>query len=132
LYAKSISDLQGELAHRFVKRLYSRTNKKNVVRQIAKNERRSTRLRHAREAAAAPQHHHIHHVQFSDSDSLPHTNFYQHHHMSDSKNFSHHLMNFVSQPPNDPAKKVDSFMCSTYFYDQLLYRILFQSSKAIY
>jgi len=101
--------MQGELAHRFVKRLYGRTNKNNAIRQIAKNERRNVRLRHARDAAAAPrrQHdHHDHHVQFSDHDPLPPTSFHQHHHMSDSKNFPHHLMSFIRQPPNDPAKKV--------------------------
>ena len=100
----SILFMQGELAHCFVKRLYGRTNKKNAVKQIAKNERRNARLSHAHEAAAAP--HQSHHVQFSDHDPLPPTSFHQHHHMSDSKNFPHHLMSFISQPPNDPAKKM--------------------------
>jgi hypothetical protein len=98
-------DFQGELAHRFVKHLYSRTNKNNALKQIAKNERRSTRLQHAREAAAA-HYQHIHHVQFSDNDPLPYTGFYEHHHLSDSTNFPLNLMAFVNQPPNDPAKAV--------------------------
>jgi hypothetical protein len=89
-----------------VKRLYGRTNKNNAAKQIAKNERRNTRLQRAREAAAAPYRRHSHHVQFSDHDPLPPTSFYQHHHMSDSKNFPHHLMSFIGHLPNDPAKKV--------------------------
>ena len=96
--------MQGELAHHFVKWLYGRTNKNNAIKQIAKNECQNARLRCAHKSAAEP--HQCHHVQFSDHDPLPPTSFHQHHHMSDSKNFPHHLMSFISQPPNDPAKKV--------------------------
>ena len=99
---------QGEVAHRFIKRLYSRTNKNNAVKQIAKNERRSTRLRRAREAAAAPRVRHAHHVPFAESDPVPHSSI-DHHQMSDSKNFSHHLMTFISEPAGDPAKIVGLF-----------------------
>jgi len=97
---------QGELAHRIVKRLYSRTNKKNAIKQIAKNERRSVRLRRAREAAAAPRNHHLHHIPFTKSDPLPYTSIDQHHHMSDSRNHPLNLMSFVNEPAGDPAKKV--------------------------
>lgn len=40
--------LQGELAHRLVKRLYGSTNKKNIASQIGKRVRRLERIRHAR------------------------------------------------------------------------------------
>ena len=111
----SVLFMQGELAHCFVKRLYGRTNKNNAAKQIAKNERRNARLRRAREAAAAPHQHHSHHVKFSDHDPLPPTGFHQHHHMSDSKNFPHHLMGFISQPPNDPAKKVGFYLLGLFW-----------------
>jgi hypothetical protein len=94
---------QGELAHRLVKRLYRRTNKINATRQIARHERRGTRLRRAREAARLR---HTHHVQFSENDRLPYTDVEQHHHISDSRNHPLDIMGFVHDPPNDPAKKV--------------------------
>jgi hypothetical protein len=127
---------QGELAHRLVKKFYRRTNKVKATRQIAKHERRDTRLRRAQEAAAAPLRKHAHHVQFSDNDPLPYTGVEQHHHISDSKNYSHHLLSFVMDPPNDPAKKV----CISYYgvyaiyqFDtfHLLYRISSPNSKTI-
>jgi len=96
--------LQGELAHRTVKRLYRRTNRINATRQIARHERRSTRLRRAQEAASRQGH--DHHVQLSDNDPLPYTAVDQHHHVSDSRNHPLNLMSFVHTPPNDPAKKV--------------------------
>jgi hypothetical protein len=89
-----------------VKKFYHRTNKINATRQIARLERRETRLRRAREAATAPRKRHAHHVQFSDNDPLPYTGIEQHHHISDSKSFPHQLLNFVNDPPNDPAKMV--------------------------
>ena len=89
-----------------VKRLYYRTNKNKPARQIARQERRSTRLRRAREAAARPSIRHLHHVPFSASDPLPHTAVDQHHHMSDTRNFPHHLMTFASNPAGDPARIV--------------------------
>ena len=98
--------LQGELAHRLVKKFYRRTNKINATRQIARLERRETRLRRAREAVTAQRKRHAHHVQFSDNDPLPYTSIEQHHHISDSKSFPHQLLNFVNDPPNDPAKMV--------------------------
>jgi hypothetical protein len=100
---------QGELAHRLVKRFYQRTNKKDAIRQITRHERRYVRLRRAREAAASPRRRQAHHVSFSENDALPPSEADRHHHMSDSKNFPHHLLSFVQQPPHDPAKKVYLF-----------------------
>ncbi|KAF8228433.1 hypothetical protein L208DRAFT_1291363, partial [Tricholoma matsutake] len=101
----SYSTQIGELVHHLVKHFYQQTNKKDAVRQIAKHERCHTWLCHAKEAAASPWRRHAHHVAFSESDPLPFTRSDLHHHMSDSKNFLHHLLSFVHQPLNDPAKK---------------------------
>src|ERR1700736_447675 len=98
--------MQGELAHRLVKRFYQRTNKNNAIRQIAKHERRHTRLRRAAKAATSPRRRHTHHVAFSADDPLPPSGVDLHHHLSDSKNSVHHLLSFVRQPLGDPAKKV--------------------------
>jgi hypothetical protein len=90
-----------------VKRFYGRTNKNNAIKQIAKHERRTTRLRRAREAASAPRNKgHAHQVAFSDNDPLPCTGPDLHHHMSDSQNHPHHLLSFVGEPVHDPAKNV--------------------------
>lgn len=99
-----------------MKRFYTRTNKVNAIRQIAKQEHRYTRLRRAREAAKANHHRkHIHHVGFSENDPLPRTSIDLHHQISDSTRYSHHLLNFVQNPPNDPSKKV----CSSWLQSPL-------------
>lgn len=97
---------QGELAHRLVKRFYGRTNKNNATKQIARHERRHTRLRRAREAAEDPCRRHAHHVGFSDNDPLPYTGIDMHHYMSDAKTHPHHLQSFIREPADDPSKKV--------------------------
>jgi hypothetical protein len=103
----SLNSMQGELSHRLVKRFYSRTNKINPSKHIAKQERRYTHLRRAREAAKANHHRkHAHHVGFSDSDPLPASTVDLHHHISDSTQYPHHLLSFVRNPPDDPSKKV--------------------------
>jgi hypothetical protein len=101
--------MQGELAHRTVKQHYRRTNKINSTSQIAKLERRSTRLQRVREAIQKREltaRLHAHHIPLSGRDPLPNTSVEQHHHISDSRNFPLRLMSFVHDPPNDPAKKV--------------------------
>lgn len=118
---------QGELAHRLVKRFYTRTNKINAVKHIAKQERRHARLRRARDAAKLHLHRkHIHHVGFSDNDPLPCTGIDIHHHISDSTRYYHSLLSFVRDPPNDPAKKVHwDFKCNSSL-THATPRILFQ------
>ncbi|KAF8227209.1 hypothetical protein L208DRAFT_1297930 [Tricholoma matsutake] len=101
----SYSTQIGELSHCLVKCFYHRTNKKDATQQIAKHERCHTRLRHAKEAAASPRRHHPHHIAFFENDPLPFSGVDLHHHLSDSKNFPHHLLSFVHEPRNDPAKK---------------------------
>ena len=99
---------QGELAHRLVKRFYGRTNKNNATKQIAKHERRRTRLRKAVEAAklaAKTNQLHPHHV-MCDSDPLPVTSPDMHHHISESNNFPCNIFSFIHKFPHDPAVKV--------------------------
>lgn len=93
-----------------MKKFYRRTNKVNATRQIARLERRETRLRRAKEAASSPRRKHSHHVQFSDNDPLPYIDVRQHHHVSDSKSCPHQLLSFINDPPNDPAKKVSIYL----------------------
>lgn len=79
------------------------------MKHIAKQERRHTRLRRAREAAKAQYHRkHLHHVGFSDNDPLPSTGVDLHHHISDSTRYPQHLLRFVQDPPGDPSKLVYS------------------------
>jgi hypothetical protein len=81
---QALTLLQGELAHRLVERFYTRTNKINAAKNFAKQERRHTRLRQAREAVKAYHiRKHAHHVGFSDNDPLPYTGVDLHHHISD-------------------------------------------------
>jgi hypothetical protein len=99
-----------------VKKFYRRTNKINATRQIAKLEHRETHLCRVREAVTAQRKRHAHHVQFSDNDPLPYTGIEQHHPISDSKSFPHQLLNFVNDPPNDPAKMV----CISYLWESAI------------
>ncbi|KAF8890440.1 hypothetical protein BD779DRAFT_1438607 [Infundibulicybe gibba] len=104
----SYSTQTGELAHRTVKRYYQRTNKNNAIRQIAKQERRATRLRRAKEAAQLserPPNRHSHHPEVSKDDSNI-TGVELHHYMSSSRDCKQHIMVFPNHPHlNDPAKK---------------------------
>ncbi|KAJ7163736.1 hypothetical protein C8R46DRAFT_1221491 [Mycena filopes] len=81
----------GELAHRFVKRLYGRTNKNNATKQMTRLERRDTRIRRAKQAAAAPRNRHGQRT-FSDNDGSEYAGLDVHHHMSQAH-------------AHDPAKK---------------------------
>ncbi|KAF7974699.1 hypothetical protein HWV62_11479 [Athelia sp. TMB] len=100
----SYSTQTGELEHRRVKRLYGRTNKRNAVRQIARRERRETRLLRAHRAAKAKLEH-PHHVSFSEDDTLPPTHPAMHHHISDSMRHYQDAFSFGKMYPGDPASK---------------------------
>ena len=89
-----------------MKRLYTRTNKNDAVKQIAKLERRQTLLRRAQEAIKTQAHIHPPHAHHAEEDPLPPTCIEMHHHISDSKNHPHDLLNFVNNLPHDPAIKV--------------------------
>lgn len=97
---------QGELAHRFVKRLYGRTNKNNATKQMTRLERRDTRLRRAAQSAAAPC---VRTRVFSDNDATLYTGLDTHHQISKSRKEPIHLFKFVKENSHDPAKKVVFF-----------------------
>ena len=83
--------MQGELAHRRIKKFYRMTNKKDVSRQLAQHERRQTHLRRQQ-----------HLVMEESTQSLPEL----HHHLSDSWANSMNLAEFLSNHSSDPAVKV--------------------------
>ncbi|KAF7973003.1 hypothetical protein HWV62_16378 [Athelia sp. TMB] len=105
----SYSTQTGEREHRRVKRLYSRTNKRNAIRQVTKRERRETRLLRARRAVEADirsrELEHKHHVGFSQDDALPFTHPEMHHHMSDSRRYVRDAFSFSRAFPDDSASK---------------------------
>ncbi|KAF7966317.1 hypothetical protein HWV62_39183, partial [Athelia sp. TMB] len=105
----SYSTQTGEREHRRVKRFYSRTNKRNAIRQVTKRERRETRLLRARRAVEADirsrELEHKHHVGFSQDDALPFTHPEMHHHMSDSRRYVRDAFSFSRAFPDDSASK---------------------------
>ncbi|KAF7372504.1 hypothetical protein MVEN_00112300 [Mycena venus] len=101
----SYSTVTGELAHHLVKRLYRRTNKNNALKQMAKLERREARLRKARTAADSPRRRHAHHVPFSQKEARAYVDIEVHHHIAPSRNNRLHLMTFLHDNEDDPAKK---------------------------
>ncbi|KAJ7220515.1 hypothetical protein GGX14DRAFT_354385 [Mycena pura] len=99
----SFSTQIGELAHRLLKRLYRRTNKRNAIKQMAKLERRQIRLQKAREAADSPRKRHAHHIPFSQTRHHENTGVDVHHYISPSQNHRTNLYSFVND--KDPAKE---------------------------
>jgi hypothetical protein len=86
--------LQGELSHRLIKMLYENTNKQDVSKQLAKQERRRTRVRRQQQSTALLQDKHI--------SDLP---IEAHHSMSNTSNFLN-LTRYLSEHEDDPAIKV--------------------------
>jgi hypothetical protein len=111
--------IQGELAHCQVKRMYSRTNKRNVGPQIAAHERRGRILtamnRRMKDAAAAKsaaapadaQPTKVNNLH-PTVDPLPRTPPRQHHHISESKRAPIDLYDFltIDGTEEDPALEV--------------------------
>ncbi|KAF7332930.1 hypothetical protein MVEN_02398900 [Mycena venus] len=100
----SFSTQIGELAHRLVKRLYGRTNKRNAIKQIARLERRHTRIHRAKQAATDPRNR-AKASKFSDHDGSVYTGLDAHHCMSRLHRKPTHIMKFVQTNAHDPAKK---------------------------
>ncbi|KAJ7764935.1 hypothetical protein B0H16DRAFT_432430 [Mycena metata] len=100
----SFSTQIGELAHRLVKRLYGRTNKNNATKQMTRLERRETRIRRAKQAAAAPLNRHSRRT-FSDNDGSAYTSLDDHHYMSKERKNPLQLLGFVGTGAHDPSKK---------------------------
>ncbi|KII83957.1 hypothetical protein PLICRDRAFT_46731 [Plicaturopsis crispa FD-325 SS-3] len=101
----------GELAHRWIKRLYSRTNKKNAIEQITRHERRETKFRQRREKELADTElrsktKHSHHGGNESPDQDPLVDDAEvHHYISDSRNSPHEVTSFTRNFPDDPATK---------------------------
>ncbi|KAJ6559288.1 hypothetical protein B0H10DRAFT_2240500 [Mycena sp. CBHHK59/15] len=118
----SYSTQPGELEHRRVKRFYARTNKNRAVRQMTQLERRESSLLRIRARAAFnarrfgkttptpdAQGHKRKlrkqklYVPFAESEALPYTAPEEHHHISTSRNFSHHVASWLNEQGDDPA-----------------------------
>ncbi|KAH7927896.1 hypothetical protein BV22DRAFT_1006163 [Leucogyrophana mollusca] len=81
----------GELMHRLVKRFYGSTNKKEVSKQLAGQERRHTRMRRQRQSLTTP-----------DFSPLPPE---LHHNLSDSPSTVINLAQFLREHQEDPSIK---------------------------
>jgi hypothetical protein len=98
---------QGELAHRLVKRLYGRTNKRNAARQIGKRVRR---LEKAQLAAGRRQlKEKSKHNQINDDEGLE-KDLDIRYQISHSKNDPVDIRSYIRMNQGDPAFKV-SFEC---------------------
>ncbi|KAJ7131818.1 hypothetical protein C8R43DRAFT_1133491 [Mycena crocata] len=102
--ADSFSTQIGELAHKFVKLLYGRTNKNNATRQMVRLERRTTRLRRAAQAAKSPRNRSRGQT-FSDNDSSSYAGLDVHHQISKLRKDPVHIFKFAHDHGDDPAKK---------------------------
>jgi hypothetical protein len=87
--------LQGELTHRLIKMLYRSTNKQDTSKQLARQERRRTRIR--RHQSSTTLLHDIH-----TSDLPPET----HHFLSGNKCNNINLAAYLGEHKDDPAIKV--------------------------
>jgi hypothetical protein len=101
------------LEHRRVKKFFSRTNKKQYQRQIAKHEQRERRLRQIRtgnqptlnrSASSAPDSAPV--LAFHESDPLPFTDPAVHYHMSQSQRHYIDVTSWLADNKQDPALKV--------------------------
>ncbi|KZT63857.1 hypothetical protein DAEQUDRAFT_679619, partial [Daedalea quercina L-15889] len=120
----SYTTQMGEFCHRSPKQLYKSGNKNNAAKQIMLRERRKTFMCCLNESlsgstAGSSQDHgiqqpasgcltfdrplHPHHVQFHDSEPLPYTDPYMHHHISSTTGFPEHIYGFIQDLGIDPA-----------------------------
>ncbi|KAH7902872.1 hypothetical protein BJ138DRAFT_1200325, partial [Hygrophoropsis aurantiaca] len=84
----------GELAHRLIKKFYANTNKRNVSQQLAKQERRHTRMR--RQMGTEIKGH---------VESVPALTPELHHNLSDAPSNVINLASFFNDHREDPAVK---------------------------
>jgi hypothetical protein len=91
----SLTMLQGELAHRLIKRLYGLTNKKDPMKQIGKKYNRHEALRPSTNPSELQE------AKEAESECLA-----DHHVISGSRNSPISLFNFVQTNRKDSATKV--------------------------
>lgn len=89
-----VASLEGELAHRMVKRLYGLTNKKDAIKQIAKKYSRHDSFRQHEDECR------------EEVDAAKNGNLEAHHVITRSRNNPIALFPFLRVNPQDPAKKV--------------------------
>jgi hypothetical protein len=93
---------QGELAHRLIKKFYQSTNKKDPAGQLAKQERRHTRVRRQHDVYMGSDDQDKGDTDVPDNCSAwipPHL----HHQLSDSLSNTFNLAEFLQSSPEDPA-----------------------------
>lgn len=101
---------QGEVSHQFVKKFYQCTNKHEPAKQIAKQERRRTRIRHQ---------HDIYYTHSDDNGDSGNDSIslqpQLHHQLSNSPSNTFNLAEFLRSSPNNPA-----FQVSSTYFDELI------------
>jgi hypothetical protein len=108
---------QGELAHRLIKTLYQSTNKQDVSKQIAKQERRRTRIRRQQQSATPPDN--------TCSSDLP---LIAHHCLTSHPTNAINLAIYLREHEGDPAIKVTLVDDVTpHFVDSAFNRTSFQN-----
>jgi predicted DNA-binding protein with PD1-like motif len=89
--------IQGELEHRTPKARYKRTDKKTFVKQLARLERRESRLRRIREKLSSEGR--------LASEPVPRTP-QEHHHIGVSEKHHENIGHFLRKNEGDPAVQV--------------------------
>src|SRR5882762_4566174 len=92
-----LGSAQMELEHRTPKARYKRTDKKLFIKQLARIERRETRLRRIRTRLSRDR---------STDEKVPNTP-HGHHHIGTSQNQFEHIGTFLSRNSGDLATKVN-------------------------
>jgi hypothetical protein len=101
IIAIKLNPLQGELAHRLVKRLYGLTNKKDAPEQIARHYQRAHHFNRSEYTGSSKPHESA--PEHDNADDSPEF----HHTITDSRNNPVELASFSSHSTKDPAAKVD-------------------------
>ena len=99
--------VQGEFAHRVVKRLFALTNKKDAVTQIATKYRREARSSDTRATRVNRQ------LDLEQTEAVAPE---LHHHISHSRNSPLNIKRFLHLNNGDPAKKVSFSHCQVRLY----------------
>jgi hypothetical protein len=96
---------QGGLEHRTSKARYGRTSQKDYIRQMARLERRQSRLRHIREKLGPEI---VQAIPMTDDEvaSTPD----MHHYIAKSQNTPVHIGTYLQRYSNDPAIKVSQLL----------------------
>lgn len=111
---------QGELEHRRPKARFSRTDKKDFIKQMTRIERRETRLRRIRAKLGMPAR--SRNVNSTGSKALK-----GHYHIGESENVYQHIGTFLRNNAGDPAIKVCLFYAAVRILAKTAHRITCRS-----